>query len=188
MVEDSGAIIGPQDADDSNQTELKGGLALYGVKDLNPIQHEFNGQVIHRTAPESPLVHVVGWSSGDEVEMILSGRVELTNTRETPLHVRLAHEFPEIHRQSHEVTIAPVDHTLKVNTRASDPIHHALQLLTPLQLRFCNVFLVKSDYRIIANVNGATMVDIHLSGETTIIPQPCDDEGPGPVKILTTEG
>ena len=156
--------------------EHSGGIALYGDRDREPLQHEFAGQLIHRTAPKHPLVHIIGWSSDDTVEINHKGSVELTNSPEAPLNIHMTHEFTNDLHQTHEVTLAPVDHSLSVNTQLHEPIHHALQMRTPLQLRFCNMFLVKSDYNIELRIGDRSLINIRLRGATTVEPQPCDDE------------
>lgn len=176
MPDESREIIIKQPDDEVLRHEHQGGMALYGNKNKDALQHEFAGQIVHHTAPNHPLVHVVGWSNDEEVQMELKGTVTLTNDRDAPLNMRLVHEFPEPHHQTHDVTLAPVDHSLKVQTALAEPIHHALQLRTPIQLRFCNIFVITSDYNVQVNINGSPMINIRLRGTTQVEPKPCEED------------
>lgn len=154
-----------------------GGLMLYGDRERPAMQHEFAGQVVHRTLPGAPLVHVVGWDEENRVQVELSGTVRLAGDPDAPpLQVRMMHEFTNVLQQSHEVAIQPMDHTLHVATKLHEPIHHALQLRTPVQLRFCNAWNVDSDYTVELVIAGMPVVSIRLRGRTVVTPQPCGDE------------
>lgn len=153
-------------------------LALHGDKDKDALQHEFAGQIVHRIAPNHPLVHVVGWSEEDTLGVNVAGQLKLSGDENSPLQVRMMHEFNNTHHQTHEVTLAPVEHNLKVGTSVTEPIHHALQLRTPIQLRFCNAWLITSNYTIGVVINDVPVIAINLAGTTRVQPQPCDDEVP----------
>jgi hypothetical protein len=155
-----------------------GGAALFGSKDHDALQHEFAGQIVHRVAPNHPLVHVVGWSEDDSLGVNVAGKLMLSGDEKSPIQVRMMHEFANTHHQTHEVTLAPVDHNLKIDTSLAQPIHHALQLRTPIQLRFCNAWLITSNYTIGVVVNDTPLIAINLTGSTRVVPQPCDDEQP----------
>jgi hypothetical protein len=188
MADDEQTIIVTQHDDDQFALEHGGALALYGDKDQPALQHEFAGQVIHRTAPQFPLVHVVGWDEENQVKAELSGRVTLVGDEEMPLQVRMVHEFANTHNHSHEVHLQPVDHTLKVNTKLHEPIHHALQLRTPVQLRFCNPWHVGSDYTIEFRLAGFGLISIRVTGATTVTPQPCEGDEPCPPAVISLPG
>ncbi|HLA43848.1 MAG TPA: hypothetical protein VJZ27_10450, partial [Aggregatilineales bacterium] len=67
------------------------------------------------------------------------------------------------------------DHTLKVDTKLAEPIHHALQLRTPLSVHFCNAWHIASDYVVQVAAGERTLFSIRLTGATVATPQPCDD-------------
>ena len=81
----------------------------------------------------------------------------------------MSHSFPEQHRQSHVV-----------KTALAEPIHHALQMRTPLQLRFCNTWHLASDYTLDINVGGRQLLSLHLSGASVAVPRPCEGDEPCP--------
>ena len=60
------------------------------------------------------------------------GKLELTGSEEHPVQVKMSHHFANVHHQTMKVD--PLDHHLKVATRLSEPIHHALQMRTPLRI------------------------------------------------------
>lgn len=130
-----------------------------------PISHRFEGGVTHRT--DKPVVHMHLWNE----ECV--GKVEATLKVE-PLRVEpvtFEHRFPDVHRQAHVV-----------ETALAEPIHHALQMRTPLQVRFCNSWQVASDYSIGIDVGGRRLIDIRLTGATLATPLPCDEDCPPPAK------
>ena len=56
----------------------------------------------------------------------------------------MAHHFSNTHNQ--HLKVDPLEHELKVATKLAEPIHHALQMRTPLELRFCNPWHITSNY------------------------------------------
>jgi hypothetical protein len=152
------------------------GLALYGDRERPAMQHEFAGQVVHRTLPGAPLVHVVGWDEDNHVKAELSGSVALVGDPDAPpIQVRMMHEFSDVIQHAHDVSIKPMEHTLHVASKLHEPIHHALQLRTPIQLRFCNAWHVDSDYKIELVIAGMPVISIRVRGATVVTPQPCAD-------------
>jgi hypothetical protein len=158
-----------------------GGLALYGDQEQTPLQHEVQGRcrMVHGSAPEQPLVHLVCWDETQTCKVELSGQVELSGRvtlvgdEKAPLHVKMAHYFENDHHQTH--VLEPMEHTLNFNTKLADPMHHAFQMRTPLQLRFCNPWLIASNYLVELAVGGTRLISIQVKGETTATPQPCEE-------------
>ena len=126
-------------------------------------RHE--GALTHATAPERPLVHMVLWD--DDCACTIDGRVVLAGDPAAPFEATFRHRFPDDHRQTHTV-----------KTALAEPIHHALQMRTPLQVRFCNTWHVASDYTVEITVGERTFAKIRLTGATVAKPQPCDEPCP----------
>lgn len=152
-----------------------GTVALQGVDHQPALKHEVSGAVVHGTAIGKPLVHMVCWDE-EPCEVEVSGRVALVGDPDAPLTVQMRHEFTTDHHQTHAVE--PVDHTLHVDTALATPIHHALQLRTPVEVRFCNPWNIASDYRVDITVGDRSVIGIRLTGATVATPQPCQDPCP----------
>jgi hypothetical protein len=135
------------------------------------VEHRVGAELVHATPPERPLVHMVMWDENANVE--LGGRVTLTGDEKQPLHVRMHHAFDNEHRQAHRFETA-LDH----------PVHHALQMRTPLQVRFCNVWQIASDYTIEIRLGDNRVIGVRLTGATVAKPLPCEDE-PCPPVVFT---
>lgn len=135
------------------------------------VRHE--AALIHATPPGQPLVHMVCWEE-EPCEVALKGRVEIAGDPDAPVIARLEHEFVNDHHQTH--AIEPVDHTLHVDTSLATPVHHALQMRTPLELRFCNPWHIASDYRMEITLGNNRIIGVRLTGATVATPQPCPDE------------
>jgi hypothetical protein len=125
------------------------------------------------TAPQHPLVHMVCWDA-EACKVQVAGRVTLAGDEKAPFAVKMSHHFANDHHQTHKVE--PLDHALKVNTALASPIHHALQLRTPLQVRFCNTWEAASDYEVELRVGERSLLSLRLKGTTTCTPRPCPDE------------
>jgi hypothetical protein len=140
-----------------------GAFAIAGSACHDPLRHrhEVGGAVAHSTPPGKPLVHMLLWDEDCACEV--RGRITVAGDAEAP--VTLRHHFPDDHHQTHVVS-----------TALSDPIHHALQMRTPLQVRFCNSWQIASDYRVDVDVAGRRWMSIRLTGATIATPQPCPDE------------
>ena len=136
-------------------------FALSGSDTDPPLRHRFAGEVVHHTA--KPIVHMHLWDDSNSCKV--EGNVVVRGDPEAP--VVLQHRFANAHHQTHEV-----------KTGLADPIHHALQMRTPLQVRFCNSWHVASDYSIGVEVNGQQLIGIRLVGATVATPQPCPDDDP----------
>lgn len=144
--------------------EHEGGVSLFGNERQPAMRHHVGGQVVHGTAPEQPLVHMVCWDEDRRLDV--SGKIALVgDDKAPPLKVRMAHEFGN-----------PLDHTLNVNTQLARPIHHALQMRTPLQLRFCNAWHLASDYSLEIRLWDNRVLSVRLTGATIASPQPCKDD------------
>ena len=173
-MSDIETTIVTQNEGDRFAIEHNGGVALYGAEKQPPMQHKFGGQIVHTGTPQQPLVHMVCWDEEDSCHVQVAGSVALTGDSEKPVHVQMRHEFATIHQQTHAVE--PMDHTLKVDTQLAQPIHHALQMRTPLQLRFCNPWHIVSDYVLEINLGNNRVISVRLTGATVATPQPCADE------------
>jgi hypothetical protein len=149
-----------------------GGLALHGQAKLDPLRHRHDGEIAHGSDPDRPLVHMVLW--GEDGACEVNGRVVLRGDPEQPVQVAMRHAFPDEHRQSHAV-----------RTGLADPIHHALQMRTPLQVRFCNPWHIASDYTLEINLGRSRVISVRLTGATIAKPQPCDGEEPCPPPVVT---
>jgi hypothetical protein len=149
-----------------------GELMLHGG-DCPPLQHH----VVHQT--QRPLVHMVCWQEESRCNVDVEGTVTVRGDEKSPLQVRMDHRFSTPHHQTHEV--APLDHTLKVSTALAKPIHHALQMRTPLQLRFCNAWHLASDYVLEVRFADSRIAAVRLTGATVATPQPCEEAPCEPV-------
>lgn len=154
----------------------QGALSLYGEKEKDALQHEFAGQIVHTTV--KPLVHLVCWGEEKPCEVEVSGKVTLTGDKDAPVEVKMTHHFANEHHQL--LTVEPLDHHLKVETALAEPIHHAMQLRTPVQMRFANPWHLASDYMVEVKLGKSQLMTIRLTGATIATPQPAADELPCP--------
>lgn len=153
-----------------------GALAVQGADGQPAIRHDVSGAVVHGTAAGRPLVHMVCWDQEEPFPVEVRGTVGVTGDPDAPVHVRMRHEFAGDHHQTHAVE--PLDHSLRVETGLAQPIHHALQMRTPLEVRFCNPWHVASDYRLEVNLGRNRVIGIRLTGATVATPQPCEPPCP----------
>ncbi|HXG35142.1 MAG TPA: hypothetical protein VNJ11_17385 [Bryobacteraceae bacterium] len=175
---------------------LAGEVAVYGAEKQPAIQH------VIQSSPQRPIVHMVCWDEEDRCPVDVKGRVtlagdakepirlemvqeepcrvqvEVAGDEKRPVRVRMAHVFENPHLQEHKV--APLDHTLRVSTKLAEPIHHALQMRTPLELRFCNPWHLASDYMVEVRLADSRLISIRITGATVASPQPCPEEKPCP--------
>jgi hypothetical protein len=147
-----------------------GAMALHGVGDAAPMQHSFTGGIIHGTDPARPLMHIVCW---DEEPCRVEGRITVVGDESAPVVVHVQHEFTNDHHQT--LKVEPVSHSVSVATAAASPIHHALQLRTPIDVRFCNPWHVASDYRVEVTLGNRRVIGIRLTGATVATPQACQE-------------
>jgi hypothetical protein len=152
-----------------------GGLALYGDGRRPALKH------LHSTGEHAPLVHVVCWDETKPCKVGVSGSIELTGSEKHPVRVRMAHHFSNTHDQ--HLKVDPLEHELKVATKLAEPIHHALQMRTPLELRFCNPWHITSNYVFDFTMGKSQVLSIRLTGATVCEPQPCNDEKPCPPPV-----
>jgi hypothetical protein len=140
-------------------------FAVSGNNRQDPLSHRLGGEVAHRT--DQPLVHMHLWNEA------CVGKIELRGNPDEPIAVD--HRFPDGHRQNHAL-----------DTALDAPIHHALQMRTPLQVRFCNTWHVASDYTMGIDFRGQRLIDIRLTGATVATPQPCPESecAPGPSPVV----
>lgn len=154
---------------DDESFRHEGEVAVYGDCDKAPMKHD----VAHYSSEERPLVHMICWEEQSACKVTVDGAVTLRGDDKAPVAVRMDHSFNTPHHQTHEV--APLDHALSVNTALAEPIHHALQMRTPLQLRFCNPWHIASDYQVEVRFGKNRLAAIRLTGATVASPQPCDE-------------
>lgn len=147
-----------------------GGLALYGDAQRPSLKH------VHATSAHAPLVHMVCWDESKPCKVDVSGEVKLTGSEEHPVRVNMSHHFTNTHHQ--ELKVDPLEH--RVATKLSEPIHHALQLRTPLQVQFCNAWHITSNYVVGFTMGKTEVMSIAVTGATVCTPQPCDDQKPCP--------
>lgn len=140
-----------------------GTVGVQGVPKGEPIGH--HGEIVHATPPERPLVHMLLWD--EDCACTVNGRIVLAGDEKSPVQARLVHHFENDHRQTH-----------RIETALADPIHHALQMRTPLQVRFCNTWQIASDYSIEINLGNNRLIGVRVTGATVAKPQPCDDDKP----------
>ena len=168
MAEEKSVTI-KQDEGDSFDLTHEGGVALYGDAHRPALHHQVGGTIVHGTAPQQPLVHMVCWDEDGPCE--IAGRVALVGDPEAPLQVKMNHHFGNTHQQAH-----------RIETRLAEPIHHALQMRTPLQVRFCNPWHIASDYRMEIQMGDRPLISVRLTGATVATPQPCEEETCPPVQ------
>lgn len=130
-------------------------FALSGSDKHDPLR----GDVVHRT--DEPVVHMHLWN--EDCVGKLDHQVKVNADEESPINV--AHRFPDTHDQTHQL-----------QTSLGEPVHHALQMRTPLQVRFCNTWQVASDYSVQVGLRGRPFLDIRLTGATIATPKPCPDD------------
>jgi len=157
-------------------------ISLYGDKDRPPIAHQFEGRLSHSTSAQHPLVHMVCWESEQTCRVDVSGRVLFAGDDKSPIPLKITHYFEGARCK---LEVEPVKHTLDVSTELARPIHHALQMRTPLQVRFCNTWQVASDYLVDVKMGERSLFSIHLTGATVATPQPCPEEEPCPPAMET---
>ena len=163
----------------AEQTELSGGVALYGDDCRPAIRHGVAAEIVAGSDPKHPLVHMVCWDEKAPHNLEVSGRITLAGDECAPIEARMTHRFENAHHQTHSVE--PLDHHLRVRTGVAEPIHHALQMRTPLELRFTNPWRIASDYRIDLQLRGESFVSIQLTGATVAVPQPPEPKVPVPI-------
>ena len=169
---DEREMIIKQEADDVFGISHNGTISLHGDADKTPVQHR--GEVVHTT--HKPLVHMICWEEEQACVVDVTGKVTLAGSKDEPIELNVRHHFENEHEQ--RITVEPMEHSLKVDTKLAEPIHHALQLRTPLQVRFCNAWHVASDYVLDVTAGERTLFSIRLTGATVATPQPCDDDCP----------
>lgn len=177
MADETKTVILTQPEGERLALEGTGAVALHGDEKHPPMRHD--AQMVHATAPHHPLVHMVCWDDDDVCRVEVSGRVTLAGDEESPVRVTMAHRFETPHHQTHAlapVKFEPMECTVRMPTALASPLHHALQLRTPLQVRFCNTWHVASDYTVEVTMGERKLWSIRLTGATVATPQPCDDE------------
>lgn len=127
--------------------------------------------VVHQPVGESLALY--GSSADDAIQhQVHSELVHRTDEPVVHMHLwnedcvgKLEHSFESVHEQTHEM-----------KSSLANPIHHALQMRTPLQVRFCNTWQVASDYTVQVALRGQPLLDIRLTGATVATPQPCPED------------
>lgn len=160
--------------EEGDRLQHEGDVAVFGARDKPAMRHD----VAHSSGSENPFVHMVCWEEENSCRVQVEGGVTLRGDAEAPVNVRMDHSFEGDHHQTHEV--APLDHTLRLKTALAEPMHHALQMRTPLQIRFCNPWHVASDYQFELRFGKNQLATLRVTGATVATPQPCDDPCPEP--------
>ena len=197
MAEESRVTL-TQDKSDEFSVHHNGEVAVFGSEKQAAIQH------VIQSSEKQPIVHMVCWDeeepcavdergrvtlAGDEkspialkmiqekpCEVTGTGRVTMVGDEKSPLRVRMTHIFEDTLVQEHKLT-----------THLAEPIHHALQMRSPLELRFCNPWHFASDYMVEVTVADSRMLSIRLTGATIANPQPCSDQKPcPPLSVMPT--
>ena len=184
MADETRTLILTQPEGDTLALEHTGTVLVHGDRERDPLRHDVGAQVVHGTAPQRPLVHMVCWGEDDRCRVEVGGRLTVAGDEAAPLRVTMAHRFENEHVQAHRldpVSFEPMDCTVHVPTGLVNPIHHALQLRTPLQVRFCNPWHVASDYTVEVSLGDRRLWSIRLTGATVATPQPCRDDDCPPV-------
>lgn len=143
------------------QAEHCGTLRVQGDAKADALQLRVGAELVHATPPDRPLVHMMLWDDERQV----SGRLKVSGDPAAPLHAKLHHSFDNEHRQFH-----------RVDTSLATPVHHALQMRTPLQVRFCNTWQIASDYSLEIRLGDNRVISVHLTGATIAKPLPCPDD------------
>ncbi len=138
--------------------EHQGTLRMQGDAKADPVQHR--GELVHATPPDRPLVHMMLWDEEAQVQ----GRLTLSGDPDAPVHARVHHSFDTEHAQVH-----------RFETALAAPVHHALQMRTPLQVRFCNIWQIASDYSLEIRLGDNRVIGVHLTGATIAKPLPCEE-------------
>ena len=151
-------------ADDKTETRIirqpsDEAFALAGSEKHAPMRHRLQGDLVHHT--DQPVVHMHLWN--EDCVGKLEHQVHHHADEKSPVNV--THRFPGTHHQTHEM-----------QSSLAEPVHHALQMRTPLQVRFCNTWQVASDYSVKIALRGKPFLDIRLTGATVATPQPCPDD------------
>jgi hypothetical protein len=151
-----------------------GAMALYGDSAQPDLRHRLGGEVIHGSDPGRPLMHMICWDT-EPCQVSVRGEVALVGDPDRAIR----HEIVGEHRQL--LRVEELDHSVRMETELAKPIHHALQMRTPVQLRFCNPWHVASDYRFDIHLWDSRVISVRLTGATVATPQPCeaDDCPPG---------
>ncbi|MCK6528605.1 hypothetical protein L6R50_13965 [Myxococcota bacterium] len=154
---------------DALRLRLQGGaLDEDGCPD--PVVHQ--GSLAHTGIPGAPpIVHLVRLDEHDcGCSVVHGGTVAHVGDAERPVALDMRHS--STHPVALDVSVARVDHGLDVRTGLQEPIHHALQLKTPVQLRFVNPWEAVSDYAISVHVGTWPAVSIRIRGRTRLTPAP----------------
>ena len=134
-----------------------------------PIPHA--GRLVHEARPgAAPFMHMVCWDEDDTCNVEHTGVVTHVGDAERPIPLQMRHsgEAPIELR----VHLDDTEHGLRVRTGRADPIHHALQLHSPLVVRFADQWTASSDYRIAIQLRQQPFLDIRITGRTTLTPTP----------------
>lgn len=169
MADETETLIVTQPENAEFRAAHRAAVGVHGVEKADPLKHRLSGEVVHASDPQHPLVHMVLWDEEFEV----NGRITVAGDPEAPVQAVVRHRFETDHHQTHSV-----------KTALSQPIHHALQMRTPLQVRFCNTWNIASDYTLEINLGQNRVIAVRLTGATVARPQPCEDE-PCPPPVIS---
>jgi hypothetical protein len=134
----------------------------------HPVLHE--GQLIHGGRKDLPIVHMVCWDEDDPCRVSGSAEFNHVGDPSRPVVLQMKHSSESPVQMA--LNVQPLDHGLAVQTDLQSPIHHALQLKTPVQLRFVNPWEAASDYTVSVQLADRKLLQIQLTGKTVLTPQP----------------
>jgi hypothetical protein len=136
---------------------------------VHPIRHD--ARLVHEGGREElPFVHLVQMKQDEPCGVRTSGEIAHVGDpqRPVPLDMRHSSQAPvEL-----DLRVRQLEHELRVSTGLQDPMHHALQLKTPLQVRFVNPWVAQSDYRVSVTLGKRRLIDVHIAGQTILSPRP----------------
>jgi len=143
---------------------------------IHPIIHQ--GTLLHEGHEKRPLYHKVHFTHDES--HALSHRGALTHRVDpaTPVPLDMRHSTQEPVKL--DLQVRSLGHQMGVTTTLQDPIHHALQLKTPLQVRFVNPWHAQSEYSFSLDVAGRTVMSLSVRGSTVFSPREPEPEVAGP--------
>lgn len=136
---------------------------------VRPIVHQ--ARMLHEPAAGGkPFVHMVCWDRDAACAVEHSGEVVHVGDPERPVPLDMRHSTAEPVKM--DMAVSPLEHDLGVKTALDRPIHHALQLKTPVQLRFVNPWKAESSYTLEVRLGNRNLMSVNLNGTTTLTPCP----------------
>jgi hypothetical protein len=136
---------------------------------VHPIRHD--ARIVHEGREELPFVHIVQMRQDEPCGVRTSGELAHVGDPERPVPLEMRHSSPHGPVEI-DLRVRQAQHELRVSTDLQDPMHHALQLKTPLQVRFVNPWTAQSDYRVSVTLGNRQLLDVRIAGQTILTPRP----------------